>query len=176
MSRLLIVVDYQTDFVTGSLGFPQAMALEEPILTKIAAYRQAGDVVAFTFDTHDDHYLSTQEGRLLPIPHTLRNTPGWELYGRVASARQAEDPCFYKESFGSAALFDYLREHPFEQIELVGVVSSICVISNAILAKTAQPETPVVVDAACVAGADDHLHQAALDVMQGVQITVSHRP
>lgn len=175
MSKLLIVVDYQKDFVDGTLGFPEAVALEEPILQKIAAYRQAGDRVAFTFDTHGDNYLDTQEGQKLPVVHTRRGTPGWELYGRVAAAKQPDDPCFYKPAFGSAELFDYLREHPFDQIELVGVVSSICVLSNAILAKTAQPETPVVVDAACTAGMDPHLHAAALDVMEGVQITVRGR-
>lgn len=175
MNNLLIVVDYQKDFVDGSLGFPEAAAMQPALLQKIAAYRAAGDTVAFTFDTHGADYLSTQEGRLLPVEHTLRGTPGWELYDRVANARQPDDPCFCKPAFGSAELFDYLREHPFDQIELAGVVSSICVISNAILAKTAQPETPVVVDAACVAGADPHLHAAALDVMAGLQITVLNR-
>lgn len=175
MSRLLIVVDYQKDFVDGALGFPGAVALEGSILRKIEAYRRAGDTVAFTFDTHGEDYLSTQEGRRLPIPHTLRGTPGWELYGKVKQAWQEGDPCFYKPAFGSAELFDYLRAHPFDSIELAGVVSSICVISNAVLAKAAQPETPVTVDAACVAGADSHLHEAALDVMQGLQIAVTGR-
>ncbi len=175
MSRLLIVVDYQKDFVDGSLGFPAAVALEEGILQKIAAYRQSGDTVAFTFDTHGEDYLQTQEGRQLPIPHTLQNTDGWQLYGRVAEAIRPDDPVFHKPAFGSAALFDYLRQTPFESIELVGVVSSICVISNAILAKTAQPETPVRVDASCTAGADTHLHDAALDVMAGLQIAVTGR-
>lgn len=175
MSKLLIVVDYQKDFVDGTLGFPEAAALEQPILDKIAVYRQAGDTVAFTFDTHEANYLSTQEGQKLPIEHTRRGTSGWELYGRVAGVIREGDLRFYKPAFGSADLFDYLRKHPFEQIELVGVVSSICVISNAILAKTAQPETPLVVDAACTAGADVHLHKAALDVMEGLQITVTNR-
>lgn len=173
--KLLIVVDYQKDFVDGALGFPGAVALEQPILDKIAAYRQAGDTVAFTFDTHGEDYLSTQEGQHLPVPHTLRGTDGWELYGKVADAIRPQDPCFHKPAFGAAELFDYLRQHTFDRIELVGVVSSICVISNAILAKTAQPETPVVVDALCTAGADEHLHNAALDVMAGVQIQVVNR-
>lgn len=173
--KLLIVVDYQKDFVDGALGFPQAVALEQNILDKIAAYRQAGDTVAFTFDTHGEEYLSTQEGQHLPIPHAIADTAGWKLYGKVADAIRPGDPCFRKPAFGSAELFDYLRQHEFDRIELVGVVSSICVISNAMLAKTAQPETPVVVDAACTAGADPHLHNAALDVMAGVQIQVVNR-
>lgn len=175
MSKLLIVVDYQKDFVDGTLGFPAAAALDGPIADKIAAYRRAGDSVVFTLDTHDEAYLETQEGRHLPIVHTIRDTPGWALYGRVAEAQQEGDPCFIKSTYGSVALFEYLRTHPFEQIELVGVVSSICVISNAILAQVAQPETPIVVDAACTAGADEHLHKAALDVMAGLQITVINR-
>ncbi|MGI6264857.1 MAG: cysteine hydrolase family protein [Acutalibacteraceae bacterium] len=175
MGKLLIVVDYQKDFVDGSLGFAGAEKLEQPILDKIAAYRRAGDTVAFTFDTHGEDYLSTQEGRRLPVPHTLKDTAGWALYGKVADARRPEDPCFFKPAFGSAALFDYLREHPFESIELVGLVSSICVISNAVLAKAAQPETPVSVDAGCTAGGDRHLHEAALDVMTELQIDVIRR-
>lgn len=175
MSKLLIVVDYQKDFVDGTLGFPAAVALEGPITDKIAAYRRTGDSVAFTLDTHDDAYLDTQEGRHLPIRHTIRDTPGWALFGRVAEAREEGDPCFIKSTYGCDDLFDYLRAHPFEQIELVGVVSSICVISNAILAQVAQPETPIVVDAACVAGADEKLHKAALDIMEGLQIAVINR-
>ncbi len=175
MSKLLVVVDYQKDFVDGSLGFPGAAALEQPIAEKIDAYHRAGDTVAFTLDTHDESYLETQEGRHLPVVHTVRDTPGWALFGKLGDARQGSDLCFIKSTYGSDSLFDYLRTHPFDQIELVGVVSFICVVSNAILAQVAQPETPIVVDAACVAGGDAHLHEAALDVMEGLQIIVTNR-
>lgn len=175
MKKCLIVVDYQNDFVTGSLGFGGAVALEQPIMDKITQYRSNGDEVVFTFDTHDTDYLSTQEGRNLPIAHCLQNTQGHDLYGRIAELVDEADKCFYKNTFGSDKLFDYLKQEIFEMIELVGVVSNICVISNAVLAKTAQPETPIVVDAQCTASNDDRLHHAALDLMSVLQIQVVNR-
>ena len=173
--RLLIVVDYQNDFVSGALGFPGAEQYDKPIAEKIAAYRAAGDQVVFTYDTHTSDYLYTQEGENLPIPHCIRGEEGWRLYGETAKAQQCGDVCFAKPAFGSAGLMQYLQQHDYESIELVGLVSYICVISNAILAKTAQPETPVLVDAACTGGPDEQLHNAALDVMQTLQIQVLNR-
>lgn len=185
MKRLLIVVDYQNDFVDGSLGFPGAGALAAPIAEKIAAYRAAGDEVVFTFDTHGRDYLRTQEGRNLPVEHCIEGTPGYELYGEVAAAAQPGDLRFRKPTFGSAALFEWLRtaqqaagevaREPFASIELVGLVSNICVISNAVLAKAACPEVPIIVDAACTASFDAHLNDAALDVLEGLQVQVINR-
>ncbi|HZW48708.1 MAG TPA: cysteine hydrolase family protein [Bacillota bacterium] len=175
MKKLLIVVDYQNDFVKGSLGFPEAVLLEAKIVDKIQQYRANGDDVIFTFDTHDTNYAQTQEGHFLPVAHCLCDTDGWKLYGAVAGYRKAEDLSFAKTNFGSEALFDYLRKVPFLSIELVGVVSNICVLSNAVLAKTAAPETLVIVDASCVASNDKQLNAAALDVLQSLQIQVINR-
>lgn len=170
MKRLLIVVDYQKDFVDGSLGFPGAERLAAPIQAKVEAYRQGGNQVAYTFDTHNTDYLQTQEGQRLPIPHCLDGSEGWQLYPPL-TVREG-DLCFYKKTFGAGQLFDHLRQLPYESIELVGLVSSICVISNAVLAKAAQPNTPIVVDAACTDGFDKDLHTAALKVMAGLHIQV----
>ena len=104
MKRLLIVVDYQRDFVDGALGFPGAEALDGPIAERIAAYRAAGDDVAFTLDTHGPDYAATEEGRWLPAAHCLRESPGWALYGQTGQARRPEDPVFEKETFPSLAL------------------------------------------------------------------------
>ena len=185
MKRLLIVVDYQNDFVDGALGFPGAEQLEGPIVDKVRAYRESGDEVAFTFDTHGTDYLSTQEGANLPVEHCIEGTPGHALYGRLAGLVKPSDAVFCKPSFGSAELFEWLRtaqraaaevgENPFESIELVGLVSNICVISNAVLAKAACPEVPVIVDAACTASHDARLNEEALDVMEGLQIQVENR-
>ena len=172
MKKCLIVVDYQNDFVSGSLGFPEAAALEPGIADKIRQYRECGGEVVFTFDTHGADYLQTQEGRKLPVAHCVQGTQGHDLYGEPATLALESDKTFIKYTFGSDGLFDYLRQTPYESIELVGLVSNICVISNAILAKTAQPETPIIVDASCTASYDTHLHQAALDVMSGLQIEV----
>lgn len=185
MKRLLIVVDYQNDFVDGSLGFPGAELLDEPIAAKIAEYRDGGDVVVFTLDTHKRDYLSTQEGRNLPVEHCIAGTPGHELYGRVGTLLTDSDKVFCKPAFGSSELFEWLRaaqnaasevgRDPFTSIELVGLVSNICVVSNAVLAKTACPEVPVIVDAACTASNDPRMNEAVLDVMAGLQIQVVNR-
>ena len=102
MKRLLIVVDYQKDFVDGALGFPGAEALDGPIAEKIAAYRAAGDDVAFTLDTHGPGYAGTQEGKKLPVPHCIKGEPGWRLYGRTAGLLQSGDPVFEKPAFHSS--------------------------------------------------------------------------
>ncbi len=175
MKKCLIVVDYQNDFVTGSLGFPEAKALEMPLVRKIQAYRENGDEVMFTFDTHTKEYLLSQEGRNLPVPHCIGGTEGHKLYGQVGACCDAEDWCFIKYTFGSDALYDFLKQNRYSSIELVGVVTNICVLANAVLAKTAQPETEILVDASCTASNDRVLQEKALDVMESLQIRVTGR-
>lgn len=172
MKKILVVVDFQKDFVIGSLGFPNAVSLENKILEKIQEYRAAGGEVVFTFDTHGEDYLKTQEGRNLPVPHCLKNTEGWKLYGKVAEARGSSDKCFEKRTFGSLELAEYLSQNAYDRVELVGLVSNICVISNAVLAKAALPEAEIIVDAQCTACADEAMNQKALDVMRGLQIGI----
>lgn len=177
MKRLLVVVDFQKDFVDGALGFPGAEKLEKPIADKIRAYYDRCDEVVFTLDTHRRDYLETQEGRNLPVEHCVDGTPGHELFGETARLAEHATAVFKKPTFGSGELFEWLRtaEPPFESIELVGLVSNICVISNAIVAKTACPEVPVIVDAACTASFDDALNEKALDVLEGLQVQVINR-
>ena len=175
MKRLLIVVDYQKDFVDGALGFPGAEALDEPIAEKITAYRAAGDDVAFTLDTHGPGYAGTQEGKKLPVPHCIKGEPGWRLYGRTAGLLQSGDPVFEKPAFPSLDLGEWLSGRDYGAVELCGLVSNICVISNAVLAKAACPEVPVIVDAACTASFDDSLNEKALDVLEGLQVQVTNR-
>lgn len=184
MGRLLVVVDFQDDFVDGALGFPGAEALDERIAAKIREYRASGDLVAFTLDTHAVGYLQTQEGKNLPVEHCIKGTDGWRLYGKVAAEFRQGDPVFEKPTFGSDALFDFLRdaqkrapegEPAFASIELVGLVSNICVLSNAVVAKTACPEVPVMVDASCTASFDAKLNEEALDVLEGIQVKVVNR-
>lgn len=174
VKKCLIVVDYQNDFVCGSLGFAKAAALDHRIAAKIKSYHDNGDVVLFTFDTHTGDYLHSREGRYLPIAHCVEGTEGHCLYGETAKSRVDGDLCFYKSTFGSGALYEHLKETPYAQIELVGVVTNICVISNAVLAKTAQPETEISVDAACVASNQESLNRAALAVMHSLQITITN--
>lgn len=173
MKNLLVVVDYQKDFVDGSLGFPGAETLDTAIAARIAEYRTRGDEVVFTLDTHHSDYTMTQEGRKLPVVHCIEGSEGHKLYGKTAKSYRTGDRLFVKNTFGSSQLFEYLYGLPsFGKIELCGLVSSICVISNAVLAKAAQPEAEIIIDSALTAGADRELHEAALKVMGGLQMTV----
>ena len=175
MKKCLIVVDYQNDFVSGALGFPGAEKLDNYIAEKIKEYRDNGGEIIFTFDTHGEDYMQTQEGKNLPVPHCLKDTEGHNLYGQTADLILESDKRFYKNTFGSDGLYMYLKTELFGSIELVGLVSNICVIANAVLAKTAQPETPVIVDAKCTASFDVNINNAALDVMAGLQIKIINR-
>ena len=170
--KLLVVVDYQKDFVDGSLGFPKAKELELPIVNKINEYRKNGDDVLFTFDSHGDDYLQTKEGLYLPIVHCTKNSDGWNLYGKVATEITDSDKCFYKSSYGSSELFLYLNSNCYKSIELVGLVSNICVISNAILAQTASPNSEIIIDANCVASNSEELNSASLSIMKGMHMKI----
>lgn len=172
MKKCLIVVDYQVDFVVGTLGFEKAEKLDEIISKKIINYRNNGDDVVFTLDTHQQNYMDTYEGSHLPVAHCIIGTEGHKIYGKTATLQNDCDKCFYKSTFGSAELFDYLRQNEYESIELCGVVTNICVISNAVLAKTAQPEIDIIVDSKAVASNDDVLNNKALEVMKSFQIMV----
>lgn len=175
MKKCLIVVDYQKDFVSGSLGFEKAVELDGRIAEKIREYHRNGDTVLFTLDTHFENYPESREGRYLPVSHCVKGTEGHGLFGVTGEAKMPEDICFEKLTFGSDALYEHLKNTPYEHIELVGVVTNICVISNAVLAKTAQPETDISVDAACVASNDDGLNDAALSVMASLQIDITNK-
>ncbi len=170
--KALVVVDYQGDFVNGALGFPGAEKLEPLILAKIADCRRSGGQVIFTLDTHGENYLETAEGKKLPVPHCVKGTPGHALYGKVAEAVAPEDIVIEKPAFGSLELADLLRRISPEEVELCGLVTDICVISNAIIAKAALPESRVVVDGSACATADPGAHERALEVMRGVQVDV----
>lgn len=175
LKRLLIVVDYQNDFVTGSLGFKKAVSLENNILDKINTYRKNNDDIVFTLDTHSNDYLNTQEGKNLPVSHCIDGTQGAKLYGKVNDIVTDNDQLIKKGTFGASGLADYLKDKQYDVIELVGVVSNICVISNAVIAKTYNTEASIIVDASCVASFDDSLNQKALDVMEGLQMKIINR-
>ncbi len=170
--KALVVVDYQRDFVCGALGFSGAEKLEPVILKKIADCRKDGGQVIFTLDTHSENYLHTAEGKKLPIPHCIEGTEGHRLYGEVENAVEESDIVIKKPAFGSTELCDYLGRAGFDEVELCGLVTDICVISNAVLAKAALPESRVVVDKNACLCADRAAHERALEVMRGLQIDV----
>lgn len=175
MARLLIVVDYQKDFVDGALGFPGAEDLAGPIVQRIREYRQQGDDVAFTVDTHGPDYLQTQEGEKLPVPHCIRETEGWYIQEQVAQEVLDSDEIFCKPAFPSLELAQWLEECEYDQVELCGLVSHICVLSNAVMVKAALPQAEVIVDAGLTASPDPLLHEKALDVLEGLQVTILNR-
>lgn len=145
MKRLLVVVDYQNDFVVGPLGFPEASSYLPRIHELISEYEKAGDEVVFTRDVHDENYLHTEEGRNLPIPHCLRGSEGALFYGDLETIAQRH-PVFEKETFPSDALLVYVKKGSYRQILLCGVDLAICVLSNAVICKAAAPDAHIVVD------------------------------
>ncbi|MBC8560055.1 cysteine hydrolase family protein [Fumia xinanensis] len=175
MKKALVVVDYQKDFVSGSLGFPGAEKLDEKIAAKIEENLQSGGDLIFTFDTHGEDYLDTLEGKNLPVLHCVKGSDGWKLYGKTGDYLQKAAAVTEKGAFGSLELGELLKKGQYDEVEFVGLVSSICVISNAVIAKAALPEAQITVDASCTAGADKNLHQEALDVMAGLQIQITNR-
>lgn len=173
--KCLIVVDYQVDFVTGSLGFPGALRLENAIAKKIDQYHAAGDCVVFTLDSHGQNYPNTRQGKAIPTPHCRTGTRGCDLYGKVARKKLPTDRTFEKSTYGSVELFLWLQHQQFDALEVVGVVTNVCVLSNAVLAQAALPEVPIYLDPDCVAAPDQQLHRAALTVLEGLQIHVTRR-
>lgn len=172
MKKLLIVVDYQIDFVNGSLGFEGAQKLDDVICRKISQYRENGDDIIFTLDTHNESYLSTQEGRNLPVEHCIKDGEGHKLFGNVAGIASEYDLFFEKPTFPSLKLGVYLKDKEYESVELCGLVSNICVISNAIIAKAALPEAEIIVDKNATDSFDKELNEKCFDIMKGLQITV----
>ena len=172
MRKVLIVIDMQKDFIDGALGTREAEAIVPAVLRKIRSYDPA-DVYA-TRDTHPDDYLATQEGKKLPVVHCVKGTPGWEIRPEI-QALIPEDHIIDKPSFGSLELADRMRALASEgeiEIELVGLCTDICVVSNALILKAALPETPVSVDPACCAGVTPAAHQAALATMASCQVEI----
>ena len=172
MKKALVVVDYQIDFVNGALGFAGAELLDPLIVGKINECRKDGGKIIFTFDTHTEDYLNTAEGRKLPVTHCIKDTEGHGLYGEAAKCVKPEDTVIEKPSFGSLELIDVLRSENFDEVELCGLVTDICVVSNAVIAKAALPEARVAVDSKACASFDKDKHNAALEVMKSVQVDV----
>ena len=165
MKKTLIVIDMQNDFIDMALGTPEAQAIVPRVKEKIAQYVAAGDEVIFSRDTHDETYLDTPEGRKLPVKHCIRGTRGWEIAdGLTVDGAKIID----KPNFG----WPHWDQESLECVELVGLCTDICVVSNALIIKATFPDATVSVDAGCCAGVTPESHQAALTTMQMCQIDV----
>ncbi|MCL2317540.1 MAG: cysteine hydrolase [Methanomassiliicoccaceae archaeon] len=169
MPRALVVVDYQNDFVTGSLGSKYAKDIESNIVAKIESYLGRGDRIFFTMDSHDDDYLETDEGHHIPVEHCIKGTPGWNIHGDVEKFLE-NGTVVEKDTFGSVDLLGFLKR--YDSIEICGVATNICVMANAVIIKTAYPEAKVFVDPDCVASYDPELHKKALEVMRSLSIDI----
>ncbi len=173
MQDILIVVDMQKDFIDGALGTPEAQAIVQKVADKMRGFK--GRILA-TRDTHEADYLDSQEGRLLPVSHCIRDTEGWQLHPLVAA--QLIEPPVDKPVFGSADLALRLQadneREPIRSITLVGLCTDICVISNALILRAFLPETSIRVDAACCAGVTPQSHQTALAAMKACQVEVDN--
>ena len=168
--KLLIVIDMQNDFIDGALGTAEAVKIVPAVADKLAARRSEGWKVLFTRDTHGADYLDTQEGRRLSVPHCIWGTEGWQI---TSSLDVGDAALVDKPTFGSLDLAEAAANlgEP-EEIELVGLCTDICVISNAMILKARFPEARVLVDAACCAGVTPESHENALMAMRGCQVDV----
>lgn len=164
--KTLIVGDMQNDFIDGSLGTKEAQAIVQSVRKKIREYKDRGDEIIFTRDTHQSDYLETPEGRKLPVVHCIEGTKGWQ----IADGLEVEG-CIYidKPTFG----WMHWNERTFQEIEMVGLCTDICVVSNALILKATFPSVEITVDASCCAGVTPQTHQAALETMKMCQILVT---
>ena len=164
----------QKDFVTGSLGSKEAVAIVDAVVQKVQGFD--GEVI-FTRDTHFENYMDTQEGKYLPVIHCVKDTDGWALIPELEKIRVEKDcKCYDKPTFGSTALAADIKSAyeagEIETVELIGICTDICVVSNALLIKAYCPELPISLDSACCAGVTPEKHEAALETMRSCQIQV----
>jgi len=180
--KVLIVVDMQKDFIDGALGTPEAAAIVDNVAKRIE--NSTSELILFTKDTHQADYLNTAEGQKLPVPHCIEGTRGWQINGSILDAWRNHantiklpellDNTFTKPVFGSVDLVRFLkaREADISEIEILGLCTDICVVSNAIMIKNAMPDIKISVNASCCAGVTPQSHTEALNVMQMCHIDV----
>lgn len=165
MGKTLIVVDMQNDFITGSLGTKEAQDIVQKVKDKITEYQKRGDEIIFTRDTHQTDYLNTPEGKKLPVEHCIEGTNGWQ----IADGLEVDGAVYInKPTFG----WTHWNDRTFEEIEMVGLCTDICVVSNALILKATFPDVEITVDASCCAGVTPETHIAALKTMKMCQINV----
>ena len=183
--RVLVVVDYQKDFVDGALGFPGADKLDKKILERIKEYYRNGEIVVFTFDTHHKNYLKTREGIQLPVPHCIKGTEGWELYGSTGGfydfyKKEKNMIAIEKDTFGispyslvgNSKFNNAVDDANIVSVELCGLVTNMCVISNVVTMQARFPNAQIIVNSHLCDSFDKILHEKTLDVLEGMQVKV----
>ena len=173
MKKFLIVVDMQKDFVDGALGTKEAMDIVPFVVDKIKGFD--GEIIV-TYDTHNENYMETSEGKHLPVPHCIKGTDGWRLNSDVAAALKNKNYiALEKLTFGSTALPEIIRQKTADEpleIELIGLCTDICVVSNALMLKANFPEMQISVNSSCCAGVTPDSHTAAINTMKMCQIEI----
>lgn len=172
LKKALIIVDYQKDFVDGVLGFKEAEALEKPIARRSEQALEEGWDLLFTLDVHDESYPQTIEGKHIAT-HCRRESEGAQLYGAVKAFLPKAKAAFEKQTYGSLELADYLKKQQYEEVELAGVVTDICVLSNAVLVRSTLPQAEITLNRRLVASPDYDKQQKALDIMAGLHINIT---
>ena len=170
MKRTLIVIDMQNDFIDGSLGTKEAQAIVPNVKKKIEEYKTRGDEIIFTQDTHFNNYVLTNEGKHLPVVHCILDSYGWQIADELNTITDdyLHVDYIHKQTFG----FNDWEEYNLKEVELVGLCTDICVVSNALILKAIYPEINITVDASCCAGVTPESHKAALTTMKMCQINV----
>lgn len=166
--KLLAVIDMQNDFIDGALGTEEAQKIVPSVRARILSARKAGEEVVYTRDTHGADYLSTEEGKNLPVPHCIKGSFGWQISEEIPVFGEIID----KPTFGSTALAQKVKDGGYERVELIGLCTDICVISNALLIKAFCPEIRICVRESCCAGVTEKSHRTALDAMRACQVLI----
>lgn len=174
MKKLLIVVDYQVDFVSGALGFENAELLTPIIKEKIEKYLNENNDVVFTLDTHLDNYMETLEGEKLPVPHCIKGSEGWKVVKEVDYLEKAIK-IFEKPTFPSLDMANFLKDKEYDEVELCGLVSNICVLTNAVMVKASLPNAKIIIDAKATDSFNKTLQEKCFDVLEGIYIQVINR-
>ena len=168
--KILAVIDMQNDFINGSLGTKEAENIVPAVAEKIKSFKNSGDEIVFTRDTHHENYLSTMEGKKLPVVHCVKNTKGWEISDKLDTS---DCTIIDKPTFGSYDLAEFIAGNPqIDEVVLVGLCTDICVISNAMLIKAKLPEIKITVDSSCCAGVTLQSHENALSAMKMCHIDI----
>jgi len=178
--KLLIVVDMQNDFVTGALKNEEGIKMVPVVVEKVKTAFENGDIVVFTKDTHENNYMETEEGANLPVPHCIKDSWGWEVIDELKEYAQKSEAVYLKETFGSAELGKEISRiiaanKDITKIELIGLCTDICVISNAVIAKAFAPNIPIFVDATCCAGVTPASHDIAIQAMETIHVHVENK-
>lgn len=171
MKKLLVVVDYQNDFVNGSLGFEGAEKLESKLVERIKKAAAENEDIIFTKDIHEKDYLKTEEGKHLPVEHCIRGTEGAKLYGKLAQF-EGKFLTFEKGTFGSIEMGQYLKDKNYNQITIVGLVSYICVLSNAVICKAALPNAHIIVEKDLTSAYDGHAQEIGFETLRNIHVEI----